>query len=301
MRASTPPAGPGTVGAAAASFGPAPAAVPRRPAPHAVCVVLHDVAPARWDGCTRVLAQLRRVAREAGVELPVSLLVVPRLHGDAAVPVPYLRWLHRQARVGHELVLHGLTHRDDAAPPPRGPAERLLRQAYTAGEGEFAALDGATAAARLAEGRAWARQHGLAVRGFVAPAWLLSPAARAAVAAAGFEHTSTLTEVVALPEGCALHARSLVFSTRSAWRRALSWAWVGALGRLQLRAGAPLLRLELHPGDADHPALLRCWTVLLARALAEGRRPLRLHEAAALARRGAGRGEAVPPEGLRQA
>jgi hypothetical protein len=47
---------------------------------------------------------------------------------------------------------------------------------------------------------------------------------------------------------------------------------------------APLLRLELHPADADHPAVLRCWTQLLSDAL-RTRVPLQLREAAALARR----------------
>ena len=131
---------------------------------------------------------------------------------------------------------------------------------------------------RIALGQAWARQHGLEMPGFVAPAWLMSPAARQAVADAGFQYTCTLNRLIALPGGEELHAPSLVFSTRSAWRRGLSLLWNRSLA-WRLR-NAPLLRLELHPQDAEHPAVQRCWSSILARALRE-RHPLRLEDAAA--------------------
>lgn len=255
----------------------------RRPSPDVperryVCVVLHDVAPARWAGCTRVLAQLRAVARAAGVELPLTLLVVPEMHGVPGASSQYLRWLHRLAKSGHELALHGYTHRDQG-PPPRGWIERLVRERYTASEGEFSALDETQAAARLVQGKAWAQQHGLQMPGFVAPAWLLSDAARHAVAEAGFRYTCTLNKIIALPGGQSLHAPSLVFSTRSGWRRGLSLVWNGSLAWRQ--RNAPVLRLELHPQDADHPSVLRCWSRMLATAL-RTRQPLLLKQAAEL-------------------
>lgn len=245
-----------------------------------VCVVLHDVAPARWAGCTRVLAQLRAVAREVGVELPLTLLVVPEMHGVPGASSQYLRWLHRLAKSGHELALHGYTHSDEG-PPPRSLVERLVRERYTASEGEFSALDEAQAAARLVQGKAWAQQHGLQMPGFVAPAWLLSEAASRAVAAAGFRYTCTLNKIIALPGGQSLHAPSLVFSTRSGWRRGLSLIWNRNLAWRQRQA--PLLRFELHPQDADHPDVLRCWSQLLAQAL-RTRQPLLLQQAAELVR-----------------
>ncbi len=252
-------------------------AVPQR---RYVCVVMHDVAPARWAGCTRVLAQLRAVAREAGVELPLTLLVVPEMHGVPGASSQYLRWLHRLARSGHELALHGYTHSDDG-PPPRGLFERLVRERYTASEGEFSALDGEQAAARLVQGKAWAQQHGLQMPGFVAPAWLLSDAARQAVAQAGFRYTCTLNKIIALPGEQSLHAPSLVFSTRSGWRRGLSLLWNRNLAWRQRQA--PLLRLELHPQDADHPTVLRCWSRVLVNAL-QTRQPLLMMQAAELVR-----------------
>jgi predicted deacetylase len=248
----------------------------------ALSVVLHDVSPARWPGCVRVLSELRRCADEAGVALPLTLLVVPHMHGDTAVPPRYLRWLHGMAEAGHELALHGLTHRDEG-PPLRGVADYVVRRHYTAGEGEFAALSHAEALDRLETGRAWARAHELPMlEGFVAPAWLLNPPALQAVEDAGFRHTCTLTEVISLPHRRALRAPALVFSTRAAWRRGMSLAWNTLLARRAREA--PLLRLELHPNDGDHLAVRRCWTRLLADAL-RTRTPLRLGEAALMARR----------------
>jgi uncharacterized protein len=243
--------------------------------------VLHDVAPDRWEACTRVLREVQELARRCEVELPVTLLVVPQWHGAAATPEPYLWWLRRLVRKGHEIALHGLTHRDDG-PAPRGLLQRLQRRFYTAGEGEFAALERAPAAARLADARAWAHRHGLAATGFVAPAWLLSRGSWDALADAGFGYTCTLTRLVALPGRSALDAPAITFSTRAAWRRRASvwWArWQSARSR-----SAQVLRLELHPDDCAHAAVRRCWTRLLERELRR-RAPLRLAEAAALTER----------------
>jgi len=251
--------------------------------PPALCVVLHDVAPARWAACLRVLAQLRAVAARAGVALPLSLLVVPCLHGRSETPAPYLRWLQRLQRDGHELVLHGWTHHDDS-PPGSGPGalrSQLLRRVYTDGEGEFAAIDGPGATRRLDQGLQWARRHGLVVGGFVPPAWLPSGAAWQALAAQPLGYTCTLRHLVRLPQCQRLRAPALVFSTRSAWRRQASVVW-NRLVALQAMHGrpAPLLRLELHPHDADHAAVRRCWSGLLLRALQQ-RQPLTLAQAVA--------------------
>jgi uncharacterized protein len=251
-------------------------------APRHVCVVLHDVAPSRWAGCTLVLGQLRAIAAQAGVELPVTLLVVPKMHGAAGTSPHYMRWLHHLVKAGNEVALHGFTHLDDG-PAPRGLAERFMRRTYTAGEGEFAAIGREQADARLASASAWAAAHHLPVAGFVAPAWLLSEAGWDAVSAAGFPYTCTLNRIVTLPERHALAAPSVVFSTRSAPRRVLSIAWNRLLGWQQRWRGARVMRLELHPTDADDPHVLRCWSRLLAEALRD-RQPLRLSEAAALAR-----------------
>src|SRR3989442_13820997 len=79
-----------------------------------LCVAVHDVAPATWADCERVLQAVAEVA-----DGPVSLLAVPRYHG-----APHSRgfgpWLRWRAREGDELGLHGYTPL--AAAPPRGRA-----------------------------------------------------------------------------------------------------------------------------------------------------------------------------------
>jgi predicted deacetylase len=239
-------------------------------------VVLHDVAPARWGECVRLLRHVQAVAAATGVRLRLTLLVVPLYHGLPTSPA-FVHWLQRLAQDGHELVLHGWQHRDDA-PVTGGWREQALRRCYTAGEGEFAALAPADAQDRLRRGRAWFAERGLHCQGFVAPAWLMSAASWDAVEAAGFAYTCTLTELVALPGRRRLASRSLVFSTRSAWRRMVSVAWNHGQAAWQQPGRAPLLRLELHPADADHASVRRCWSRVLAQALRQ-RRPVTLGHA----------------------
>jgi predicted deacetylase len=241
-----------------------------------ICVVLHDVAPARWSGCQQVLNTVLAVARLARVRLPVSLLVVPQWHGDAALPRPYLRWLWCQVALGHELVLHGLTHLDEG--PRRHPLDSLRRRfALSAGEGEFAALDGVSTRARCAAARAWAAAVGLPTCGFVPPAWLVNRQSLSALFDSGFAHVSTARELIALPERQAVPVRRIGFASRSAWRRSASRLWLQTLNRP--RRDDAVWRLDLHPDDAEHDSVRRTWMPLLAQALQE-RNPMLLRELA---------------------
>jgi predicted deacetylase len=216
-----------------------------------------------------VLACVRRIGA-----LPVTVLAVPRYHGGGA-DAGFEQWLDAALADGDELALHGLTHIDDGR--PMGLVDHARRRWYTAGEGEFAALRPAEAAERLALGRRWFCEHGWPLHGFVAPAWLMSAGTWQALDALGFEYTCTLRSVVSLPQHAGLASRGIVYSTRSGWRRALSLPWNAAVAGSQRRR--PLLRFELHPADADHPAIRRSWMGLLERALA-GREAVTLREAA---------------------
>lgn len=226
-----------------------------------LCVVLHDVAPATWAGCQRVLEAVHAVS-----PLPLTMLVVPRYHRTFFHPA-FERQMDKYLIQGSELALHGYTHMDEM--PVRNPAAWLQRRFYTAGEGEFAALSTEEAYWRLAAGRGWFNKHGWPLHGFVAPAWLLSAGSWRALRENGFRYTSTLRHLYMLPDHAhaeqRLTAQSLVYSTRSAWRRAMSIRWNQLLDATQ--EDAPLLRLELHPQDADFPEVRRSWQRLLAKAL----------------------------------
>lgn len=234
----------------------------------AIAVVIHDVAPSTLAACERVLGAVRAVA-----PVPVTLLAVPRYHG-LGMRADFERRLDAALADGDELALHGFTHVDPGV--PRDFADYALRRWYTNREGEFAGLARDEASRRLAAGRAWFAAHGWPLHGFVAPAWLMSEGAWQAVEEAGVDYTCTLTSVVAFRRRRRLASRALVFSTRSAWRRTASVGWNTAVAAAERRN--PLLRLELHPDDADHPAVRRTWQRLLSGALAT-RRALTLHEA----------------------
>ena len=229
-------------------------------------VSLHDVAPATWPACERLLALL------APFDVPVTLLVTPhyrhgrRLDEDAGV----VRALRARVARGDEIALHGYFHEDDAA-PPASLRDWYARRVLTASEGEFAALEATAARRRLLDGTRLLVRAGLPPAGFVAPAWLLGPGARAALATTDLPYTCTRDALYALPTFDEIRAPSLVYSTRSWWRRVASRRWNRR--RLASLAAEPRVRVALHPAESAYPAVLAEWTGLLA-ALARDRRPV---------------------------
>ena len=237
--------------------------------PPGLSVVVHDVAPATWDLCRRLMDAVHEVA-----PVQMTLLAVPRYHRQPH-DERFDAWLAERLQGGDELALHGYTHWDDGQ--PQGWLDHLRRRVYTAGEGEFCALSCAQAMLRLTAGMRWFEQNRWPLHGFVAPAWLMSPGTWSALRALPLRYTCTLRQLVPLPESEPLTSQSLVYSTRSAWRRAMSRAWNPAVAATQRHR--PLLRFELHPHDVAHPAVRRSWQRLLARHLLR-RQPLTLAQAA---------------------
>ncbi|WP_370661694.1 DUF2334 domain-containing protein [Massilia aquatica] len=218
----------------------------------ALCVVIHDVAPATWPDCLRLSQAVREVA-----DIPLTWLVVPRWHGSAARLPAVEAALGGLLADGHELALHGYTHLDTAAPASTWRS-RFLRSVYTEGEGEFAALGVDEARRRMALGLAWFDERGWPVDGFVAPAWLLGAGAWEALRGHPFVYTTTWSHFHCLmPAGhhAALLSPSLVYAARNRTGRIVTPPAASMLAWL-LR-DAPLVRLALHPRDAHHPALLR--------------------------------------------
>lgn len=216
----------------------------------ALCVSIHDVAPATWRDCCTLAAAVA----EVDSAIPLTLLVVPDYHGRGdGVPPWYRTWLDGRLARGDEIALHGYTHRDDV-PPAESWRERWRRTVYTAGEGEFASLSSDKATEKLAAGTAWCAAHGWPVQGFVAPAWLLSAGAWDALAGFDFTYTTTLGRFHLLRARRAVRALSLVYSARAPWRRQLSRHWNGMLAAVT--RNAPLVRVGLHPADAEHPELV---------------------------------------------
>ena len=232
-------------GAAATPFPlfAAAAESPRRP----LIVSLHDVAPSTRVASEKILRELARHHVDV-----CSLLVIPNYHreGEATADPSFVRWLGDLEADGHEIVIHGYYHERPATGSER-LKERFVTASYTAGEGEFYDLDYAEALQRITRARDRFRDAGLTPRGFIAPAWLLCPAAERAAADAEMEYTTRLTSVLDLRTQESFHARSIVYSVRSGWRRALSRGWNRSLFLMQ--SDGPLLRLAIHPSDATHP------------------------------------------------
>lgn len=230
-----------------------------------LCVSIHDVAPSTWPDCERLLQAVQAVA-----DIPLTLLVVPRFHGEEATPREYERCLDTLLAQGHELALHGYRHLDDG-PPRRDMRSRFLRTVYTQREGEFTAIDTEEAKRRIELGLAWFRQRGWPVAGFVAPAWLLGQGGREALTGFPFEYTTTFSRFYVLPSWQSVLSPSLVYTARNKIGRLASPRWADLLS--VFLESSPLVRLSLHPRDARYPKLVRHAQDLLERLLIS-RQPL---------------------------
>lgn len=220
-----------------------------------LCVSLHDVAPATWLSCQRVLAAVREVA-----DIPITLLVVPAYRGQCSALAPgFTEAMSDQLARGNELALHGYFHQDLGT--PTSGFDWLRRRVYTAGEGEFWDLTESEASERLLLGQRWFRANGWPLAGFVPPAWLMGAGAWKAVH--GFpaiRYVTTFSHIHATHTGVSVHAPCLTFSVRASWRRALSLVWSSLALR---RCRATVVRLALHPRDASYPSVRRAWQTKL--------------------------------------
>jgi predicted deacetylase len=235
----------------------------------ALVVSIHDVSPLTREPVTKILATL------AAIGIPrVSLLVVPDHHhrGNITQDPGFRTWLRGQISAGHEPVLHGYHHQRQRQPGESARTQFFTRH-YTAGEGEFYDIAQEPARDLMTRGRIELEEAaGIPPAGFIAPAWLLSPAAESAARALGFQYTSRLKTVTDLTKsGRTIPSQSLCWSVRSPWRRTLSLAWNALLFRAL--ATHNLLRISIHPPDIVYPKIWR-QILTLSTTAARTRRPL---------------------------
>jgi len=240
--------------------------------PPALSVVMHDVAPATWGACSKLLDVLDKVH-----PTPVSLLVVADYHRAQRMEddADFLRAMEQRLARGDEVIVHGLCHLDES-PAPSAWRERFFRRFYTASEGEFFSLNHEEAAERMRQARARFKALGWKPQGFVAPAWLMGQGALSALRDSAFNYSSSRRELIVVPSGQRFNAPSLVWSVRAAWRRRMSAVWNSHLLQRVLRDPVhyPLLRLGLHPADAEHPDCVAFWQNALRQAVQAGRVPM---------------------------
>lgn len=216
-------------------------------------VSIHDVGPL----FAREVAGLQDLLARHVPANRIAMLVVPDHWGKAplAEDAAFKARLRGWAQQGVEMFVHGWYHRDTAE---HGDFfARLKARHMTAREGEFLGLTQADAAKRMADGRKLIEDiTGRAVAGFVAPAWLYGPGARAALAASGFALAEDHMRVWEPASGATLASGPVItWASRSRARIASSLA-VAALARSGL-ARWPTMRLAVHPGDIHVPEIVR--------------------------------------------
>ncbi|VXC82435.1 Polysaccharide deacetylase [Sphingomonas sp. 8AM] len=225
---------------------------------------IHDVSP-RFE--REVDQLLDRLAPHVGERL--AMLVVPDHWGSAPWTPAFSARLRRWADTGVEMFVHGWFHRDDAA---HSGVAAIKAKRMTAGEGEFLGLDHAEALTRMRRGKTLLEDAtGRPAAGFIAPAWLYSDDARAALADAGFALAEDHARVWA--PGGAVVARGPVITWASrSDTRALSSLAAASVLRHALQP-LPTVRVAVHPGDVTRPALLRSIDRTFRAFSRGGRRP----------------------------
>jgi len=222
----------------------------------AIAVALHDVEPKTYERC----ALIRDWLDDHGIE-KVTLLVIPAsdLHPFQDRRPELADWLTDRVRGGDTVAQHGFQHRQvrRAASP--------ARQAYAHWQGgsaaEFVGLDDAETRRAVDAGRRVLRLAGIPTRGFVAPAYAYTEALQR-VLATSFDWWASLHSLRYDHGRRTTRAQALTLGSSTPLKRAASPATI--------RAGAwlagPLLRLDLHPTDLDHPSRIGTVESVLRRA-----------------------------------
>ncbi|MCS0584590.1 polysaccharide deacetylase family protein [Massilia pinisoli] len=213
-----------------------------------LCVSIHDVAPATWTDCLRLVEAVRAVA-----DVPLTWLVVPHYHFRPEQSPGMEACLNVALERGDELALHGYSHLDTEA-AGGGLRSRFLRNVYTRREGEFAALTEAEARRRLELGLEWFAARGWTPTGFVPPAWLLGEGAWRALRDAPFDYTTTFSHFHCLPRAYDEDAHAHAHATsapRSAERSARGQVRHGA-GNAQDRRGGHGVSVQSGGGSVQY-------------------------------------------------
>src|SRR5437870_2029557 len=127
---------------------------------------IHDVSPAFEREVDLALALTRAIGARP------ALLVVPNFHGEAALDAhpDFCAKLRALQAEGHEIFLHGYFHR--ARRRERASLGwHFAQKIVSAGEAEFQDVTREEADERLTDGEQMLARAGLAIDGFVAPAW----------------------------------------------------------------------------------------------------------------------------------
>jgi predicted deacetylase len=230
----------------------------------AVHVSIHDVSPAWRDEVELAL----EAAHAHGVK--PALLVVPNFHGRASLAdhPDYCDRLRELQAEGHEIYLHGYYHQArtweeaSAAKRSEGGAETgraararhaFAQKVVSGGEAEFSDVSHDEALERLDEGERMLRDAGLAISGFVAPAWSMPAWVHALLGERGYAFTEDHTRVYDPANKRSRASLVLNYASRTPGRLLSSVAWCRIARPARRIVPA---RIAIHPADMKY-ALLR--------------------------------------------
>jgi predicted deacetylase len=226
-----------------------------RPAAGDIAVAVHDVEPSTFER----VALIRDWLDDHGVDR-VTLLVIPAhdLHPFNDRRPEMVDWLAERQAGGDAIAQHGFQHRQTRrAEWPR----QTLAGFQGHGSAEFVGLDEAETRRAVLAGRRVLRLAGIEPRGFVAPAYAYTAALRSTIAST-FDWWASLRALHRAADRDDVRSPALCLGTSSPLKRLTS--------PLLVRSGAlmagPLLRLDLHPADLDHPAHVGAVEAVLRRA-----------------------------------
>ncbi|MDP9034629.1 MAG: DUF2334 domain-containing protein [Myxococcota bacterium] len=219
-----------------------------------VHVSIHDVSPASAHAVEEAL----ELCRDAGAR--PALLVVPNFHGRAPLlaDTVFCERLRTLQADGHEIYLHGLSHRSgpryDAARHESRLAWLFAQRVVSGGEAEMSDLRPDEGRACIDEGEQVLRAAGLRIDGFVPPAWSAPRWLLPLLAERGYRFSEDHLRVYDPAAGRSRASVVLNWASRSPARLLSTIAWC-RLAR-HARALVPA-RIAIHPADLGVLALRR--------------------------------------------
>lgn len=218
--------------------------------PKRVLLSIHDVSPKHESHVDR----LRDALLEAGGDR-MAMLVVPNFWDRSPIVrgSAFASRLRAWAEQGVEMFLHGHSHRDDVE--HTSMLDKLKARHLTAGEGEFLGLSRFEAAIRIEMGRRLLEDvTGVAITGFVAPAWLYGQGAKVALGDAEIALAEDHWRVWDPARDTTLAFSPVVtWATRTPGRMASSLAVAAVARQLPFFR---VMRIGVHPGDCGEPQVM---------------------------------------------
>lgn len=185
----------------------------------------------------------------------MAMLVVPNFWDRSPIVrgSPFASRLRTWSEQGVEIFLHGYAHRDGVA--HASAVARFKARHLTAGEGEFLGLGHFEATIRIEMGRRLLEDvTGAPIAGFVAPAWLYGPGAKAALADAEIDMAEDHWRVWNPATDTTLAFSPVVtWATRTERRMASSLMFAALARRL---SPFRVMRVGVHPGDCREPEVM---------------------------------------------